>query len=206
MKNLLAGLGAFVFVVGCSSREDESHDPAPMDPSAPPGASLPGASAPAVPTPSASTPGSKGGAPVGGSTPPKGTPAASPAFVGAPAYVATLGPSTIDTSGKGNGHLSFNAAGNPAGHACLSCHDGSKKGGAPEFLFAGTLYADAAGTKPDARAEVRLLGADGKGLSAYTDANGNFFFRADAGTYSAPAIAGARNATAARSMSHKSKK
>ena len=108
-----------------------------------------------------------------------------------------------DTSGKGNGHLSFNAQGNPAGRACLTCHDGGGKGGAPAFLFAGTLYADKAATKPAVGAEVRVLGADGKGLSAYTDVNGNFFARQTAGTTQVPAIAGVRNATVARSMTNK---
>lgn len=121
-------------------------------------------------------------------------------FAGVPAYVATLGPSTIDTSGKGNGHLSFSATGNPAGHACLTCHDGTGKGGAPAFLFAGTVYEDKAATKAAAKVEVRMVGADGKGLSSYTDINGNFFFRASAGVMTVPATAGARTATITRSM------
>lgn len=203
MKKILQLAGAIVFVVGCSA--GSSEEPVADDPVAQPGAPLPGAPLPGGPA----SPGAPTSAPPAGTAPakpPSGTPVPAPAagaFVGAPQYVATLGPSTIDKSGKGNGHLSFNAMGNPAGHACLDCHDGSGKGGAPAFLFAGTLYADAAGTKPAASAEVRMLGADGKGLSTYTDTNGNFFFRAGNGTIAAPAIAGARTATLARSMTNK---
>jgi len=114
-----------------------------------------------------------------------------------------LGPSTIDTSGKGNGHLSFNPQGNPAGRACLTCHDGTGKGGAPKFLFAGTIYQDVAGTKVSPKVEVRFLGADGKALTAYTDVNGNYFFPAGAGATTVPASAGARTATASRTMLNK---
>jgi hypothetical protein len=170
---------------------------------------------PAVPSsempaggPSTSPPPAPGAPSDPGAPPPPAPPGPGPssnaaAFAGAPAYAATLGPSTIDLSGKGNGHLSFNAGGNPAGQACLTCHDGAGKGGAPAFLFAGTVYANAAAGTPAARVEVRLLGADGKGISTYTDANGNFFFREGAGTFVPPAIAGVRNASATHSMSNK---
>lgn len=203
MNKLLPLLGAFLLVVGCGGADSEEPGsdvpvgpeesavlPAPSPGPGAPGSSLP----PGVETTPPST-----GTPPG--TPP-GTPAAG-AFAGAAAYTAKLGPSTIDTSGKGNGHLSFNAAGNPAGKACLSCHDGTGKSGAPAFLFAGTVYADKAATKPAVKAEVRILGADGKGLSAYTDANGNFFFREGAGQMAVPAVAGARNAAGAESMLNK---
>jgi hypothetical protein len=199
MKTVIASIAIVSFVVGCGAGSAE--DPAPTDPAPPPASttpSAPGAPAPGAPAPTTGT---------GTTMPPAGTgttPAASAgAFAGAPAYVATLGPSTIDTSGKGNGHLSFNAQGNPAGRACLTCHDGAGKGGAPAFLFAGTIYADKAATKPATSTEVRVLGADGKGLSAYTDANGNFFFRASAGATAVPAIAGVRTATMASSMTNK---
>lgn len=133
---------------------------------------------------------------------PGGNPPAG-AFEGAPAFREMVGPSSIDTTGKGNGHLSFSADGNPAGRACLTCHDGGGKGGAPRFLFAGTVYTDKAATTVAVGAEVRVLGADGKGLSAYTDAKGNFFFRAEDGRANVPAIAGVRNAAVTRSMANK---
>ena len=198
MKNLLSLASAIVFIVGCSSGEEEElSDPAVVE-----GAPVPGASGtPGTGAPSPGAPGAPKTPPAGPA--PSSTPANAGAFAGAPAYAAKLGPSTIDTSGKGNGHLSFNNTGNPAGKACLNCHDGGGKGGAPAFLFAGTLFADKAGTKPAVSAEVRLLGADGKGLSAYTDANGNFFFRAGSAVATAPAIAGARNAAGARTMLNK---
>jgi hypothetical protein len=193
---LLGALGALLLVMGCSSgaKEELSEEPAE-----PPAATLPATPAPSAGTPS--TPGAPAPAPGTPGTP--APPANASAFAGAPAYVATLGPSSIDISGKGNGHLSFNAAGNPAGQACLNCHDGAGKGGAPAFSFAGTVFEDKAATKPAARAEVRVVGADGKALSAYTDVNGNFFFRAGAGVTAVPAIAGARNATLARTMINK---
>jgi hypothetical protein len=198
-------VGVVSMIVGCG--DGASEEPETTDPTAPP-ATVPGAPAGPITGAPATT-----GAPPS-SPSPAGTPAppavttpagttATGAFAGAPAYVATLGASTIDTSGKGNGHLSFNAQGNPAGHACLSCHDGAGKGGAPAFLFAGSLYADKAATKPAVRAEVRMVGADGKGLSTYTDTNGNFFFRASAGSTTIPAIAGVRNATMTTSMVNK---
>lgn len=153
-----------------------------------------GGSAPGLPSP---TP------PAGDTQPVPGNGSAPGAFAGAPAFRETLGPSTIDKSGKGNGHLSFNADGNPAGRACLTCHDGGGKGGAPGFLFAGTVYTDKTAAKVAVGVEVRVLGADGKGLSAHTDANGNFFFRAEDGVAKVPASAGVRNAALARSMTNK---
>jgi len=151
MKNIRPLLGVIVFVAGCGGASVEET---PTDPGTPPVDALPGVpGAPGAPgAPGESVPGDSTTTPPpgGGTTPPKTTPGETPttgAFAGAPAYVATLGPSTIDTSGKGNGHLSFNAAGNPAGRACLTCHDGTGKGGAPAFLFAGTIYTDKTATK-----------------------------------------------------------
>jgi hypothetical protein len=206
MKHTILVLGALLFV-GCGSGDSSgsgTEEPTNLPPGsgeqAPGGAS--GSTGGAPPSSGSTPPGSTPpGSTPPGTTPPTGT--ASGAFAGAPPYVPTLGPSTIDTSGKGNGHLSFNPTGNPAGKPCLDCHDGTGKGGAPKFLFAGTIYADAAGTKVVPKAEVRLLGADNKGLSAYTDENGNFFFRAAAGAFVAPAVAGARTATKTTSMVNK---
>ncbi|MDB4936337.1 MAG: hypothetical protein JWP87_3309 [Labilithrix sp.] len=212
MKRILPWLGLAAFLAGCSG--GSSEEPDPTDPNAT-GSAVPGApgtpGAPGAPSTEADppAPASPGTTPGGGTTPPGSTPAPTPgatnagAFTGAPPYVAMLGPSTIDTSGKGNGHLSFNAAGNPAGRACLDCHDGAGKGGAPAFALAGTIYTDAAGTKPAARVEIRMVGADGKALSAYTDVNGNFFVRTSAGTTKPPAIAAARNATVVKAMANK---
>jgi hypothetical protein len=193
---------ALLFVAACSGASGEEGTPG-TDSEAP-SIPMPGGD-PSAPAPPAETPSNPGSPPAPAPPAPPG-PAPAPsaaAFVGAPAYTATLGPSTIDVSGKGNGHLSFNAAGNPAGQACLTCHDGAGKGGAPAFLFAGTVYENAATGKVAARVEVRLLGADGKGTTTYTDENGNFFFRQNAGTFVAPAIAGVRNATMVQSMANK---
>lgn len=194
---LLSIFGAVLFVAACSGSEEE---PATTDPNAPPAPVVPGAptseNAPSKGESSASDPSAPGEA-----LPP--APPNAGVFVGGPDYQALLGPSTIDVSGKGNGHLSFSKDGNPAGKACLDCHDGAGKGGAPAFVFAGSIFSDAAGTKPAPRIEVRLVAADGKALTTYTDDNGNFFFRNGAGLTGVPAMAGARSATASRTMVNK---
>ena len=184
---LVACAGCGIGPVDTSGSASEEPKPAEGEPGA-------GGAAPGLPS---QTPPPGEAQPVPGDNPAAG------AFVGAPAFRETVGPSSIDTTGKGNGHLSFSTDGNPAGRACLTCHDGAGKGGAPRFLFAGTLYTDKAATKVAVGAEVRVLGADGKGLSAYTDAKGNFFFRAEDGEAKVPATAGVRNAAVARSMANK---
>jgi hypothetical protein len=116
----------------------------------------------------------------------KPPPTPTDAFFEAPAYVATLGPST-----RRPGHNFNNATPrqNPAGRSCLNCHDGN--GGAPQFSAAGTVYA---GSQPAARVEVRAIDDEGKIASVYTDADGNFFFPG-ALDLAFPALVGARNAT-----------
>lgn len=206
MKKILVLLGGVAFL-GCGGGDDSTaqgtNDPTSLPApgaGAPGGGSGSGAAAPSASGTNA-PPAPSGTEPPGSAPPPTGT--GTNAFTGTPAYVAKLGPSTIDMSGKGNGHLSFNAMGNPAGRACLDCHNGSGKGGAPAFLFAGTIYADAAGTKVVAKAEVRVVGKDNKGISVYTDENGNFFYPASSGgTVAVPAIAGVRDATVAKSMTN----
>lgn len=208
MKKILVLLGAVAFL-GCGDGDGSSGNQGATDPTAlpqPPGAGAPSAGGGAgAPAPSGSgtdaPPAPSGTQPPGTQPPPGGTDPG--VFAGAPAYVAKLGPSTIDLTGKGNGHLSFSATGNPAGRACLDCHNGSGKGGAPAFLFAGTIYADAAGTKVVAKAEVRVVGNDKKAISVYTDENGNFFYPASSGgTVAVPAVAGVRDATAVKSMTN----
>ena len=69
----------------------------------------------------------------------------------------------------------------------MQCHDGN--GGAPHWYFGGTVT-DGKGAAV-AKAEVRLVDKNGKGVSVYTDRLGNFW----SGTSIAlPAHAGARNA------------
>src|SRR5262245_47912803 len=86
--------------VGCGvGPNPDAGEPLPEGPSEgpPTGAGSSGTKSPA------------GGEPGGGGTPPAGNtqPVASGAFAGAPAYKEMIGPSTIDRTGKGNGHLSF---------------------------------------------------------------------------------------------------
>lgn len=115
-------------------------------------------------------------------------------FSGAPAYVATLGPSA-----RKPGHSQFNAQNNPAGRPCFNCHDGN--GNAPEFTVAGTVYLDLAGTMPAPRVEIRVLDEDGKAVSVYSDNDGNFFLPLNPnGALSLPILAGARKANGTRTM------
>ena len=100
------------------------------------------------------------------------------AFTGAGPYVATLGPSTLKS-----GHQNKFGTTDPAGHDCLQCHG---------FAFGGTVYSSATGTTPVSSAEVRVVDATGKAYSAYSDANGNFYFSATSG-FAAPAKVGVRD-------------
>jgi hypothetical protein len=116
------------------------------------------------------------------------TGAAANAFTGAPAYVATLGPSARRSQ---HGFAGNTPTTSPAGRPCMSCH--GPAGRATEFAFAGTVYANAAGTAPAARVEVRVRDVTGKTLSAYTDADGNFYFPLNpSGDLVFPVLTGAR--------------
>jgi hypothetical protein len=115
------------------------------------------------------------------------------AFTGAPAYVVTLGPSA-----RSNRHTPENPAGTP----CMNCHDGSR-GNIRRLLFAGTVYKDAAGKTPAPRVEVRVRDAQGNGLSAYSDNDGNFFFeRGQRPALAVPARAGMRDANDTKLMNN----
>jgi hypothetical protein len=115
------------------------------------------------------------------------------AFTGAPAYVATLGPSA-----RSNRHTPAN----PAGQPCMNCHDGSR-GGVRQLLFAGTVYKDAAGKTPAPRVEIRVRDAQGNGLTAYSDNDGNFFLERGArAPLAVPARAGARDLEDTRIMNN----
>jgi hypothetical protein len=108
------------------------------------------------------------------------------AFTGAGAFTATLGPSSRRTK--------HNPTDNPAGQACMTCHDGSK-GNVAEFLAGGTVYKTAAGTTPAGSVEVRVREANGNGLSAFSDADGNFYvLRGGRGPLVSPARGGVRDA------------
>jgi len=117
------------------------------------------------------------------------------AFTGAPAYASQTGPTTR----KAQHDFPANTPRtNPAGQACLRCHRAG--GNATEFSAAGTVYQNATGTTPAASVEVRAVGADGNKYSAYTNADGNFFFPASTKFVDVPAAVGARNASSTRLM------
>lgn len=122
---------------------------------------------------------SDGGAPASDA----GAVTATGAFAGAPAFVATTGPSTIKS-----GHSAF-PGNNPSKQACLGCHD---------FMAAGSVFLDAAGTMPAAGVEMRFVDANGAAHSAYTDVNGNFYM--SAGALAGPAKVGVRNASTTHLM------
>jgi hypothetical protein len=134
------------------------------------------------------------GADGGSSGAPDAAPAAN-AFTGAAAYAAQNGPNTI----KGD-HPN---GGDPAKADCMTgaCHGAGGQG--PRFLAGGSVFKDVAGTMPAPQVEVRFLDGDGTTLSAYTDANGNFFVRANgaAANLAFPMKTGARDGTTTRPMS-----
>lgn len=113
-------------------------------------------------------------------------------FAGAPAYTNKLGPSARKTQ-----HPFTND--NPQGRQCLNCHDGN--GNAPAMAFGGTVYTSAAGTTGAARVEVRVKDKDGKAISAWSDADGNFYFLLNPnGDLNLPGHAGIRNAKGSKVM------
>jgi len=185
----LAGTLLLVSVGGCSGAEEGVGDErAAPTPSA--------TSVPNEPPPAGTTPRNEAGSPPDAAIDAgdAGTPKPKDAFDGAPAYVAQTGPSTRQS---GHNFGSNTPKTNPAGRACLNCHGDS--GGAPTFAAAGTVYE---GTKPAVGAEVRAIDAEGTAYSAYTDADGNFFFRATAtALLELPAMVGARSAKGTRLMS-----
>lgn len=114
-------------------------------------------------------------------------------FTGAPAYVNTLGASARKTQ-----HPFTND--NPAGRACFNCH--GDNGSAPAMAFGGTVYTTAAGGAGSARVEVRVKDKDGKAISAWSDADGNFYFFVNPnGDLNLPGHAGIRNAKGSKVMS-----
>jgi hypothetical protein len=121
--------------------------------------------------------GSCGGDADGGGAPPPPPPPPASVFKNAPAFTAQTGPRAHN-----------------AGKDCMSCHR-TGGGEAPRFSFGGTLY-DQKGS-PVAGAEVRLVDASGKAVSAYTSSTGTFY---SGTTFAAPAHVGARSATASSEM------
>jgi hypothetical protein len=150
-----------------------------------------GAASPAPATGDASSPSSPPPQDDGGGAPPP-PPSAGGVFADAGAYVPTLGPSARNPKHAGNP--------NPAGQACLSCHGGQRPN-IVQFLFAGTVWSSAAATTPTPQAEVRVVQANGAALSAYSDADGNFFFlRSASPPLDAPVAGGVRDSNGAALM------
>ncbi len=72
---------------------------------------------------------------------------------------------------------------------CLTCHNGAT---ATQFLFAGSIYTDINATTGAADVEVRVVDANGTGLSAYSDTDGNFWIPNNT-ALATPGQAGARD-------------
>ena len=107
------------------------------------------------------------------------------AFTGAGAYANNM-PATSAATFHQN-----NSVGVTPGKdtACLNCHGSGAK---TEFLFAGSVFKDKAGTMPDPGAEVRVRGSDGTGFLTNADSDGNFWFKKVANVMT-PAMTGARD-------------
>jgi hypothetical protein len=126
----------FALLTACSSgATPDIRDPTPSTPDEATGSSAPpsgGSGAGASTTaPSPTEPGAPRGTPSAVPPPPVSSSSAA-AFAGAPAYVETLGPSTLDTSGK---DWSPGPAGPPARRACAMAYDCAR---GAVVLFGGT--------------------------------------------------------------------
>src|SRR5688572_2984374 len=116
------------------------------------------------------------------------------AFLGAQAYAATVGPTTRKPQHNFAGNTPTT---NPAGRPCLQCHGAA--GPAPRFAFAGTITKN--GTQPAPNVEVRIIDANNKAVTAYTNADGNFFIPfATSGALAFPVKGGARDADTTKLM------
>jgi cytochrome c553 len=126
-------------------------------------------------------------------------PAAAPnlgVFEKAPAFAAAAGATTRKAKHNFAGNTPVT---NPAGRACMQCHGAA--GPAPRFVVGGTIFKDAAGKMPAARVEVRIIDAQNKATSTYTDADGNYFIKFDAAApVTFPIRAGVRDADSLLSM------
>lgn len=208
MKNLfLAGAVSLSLVAAACSAGDDQAPGNDATQSGEPGGGTGSDTSPNQPAPGGSsgtgspTPGGGTGggqdAGAGDASAPDAADGAAPganAFTGAAAYAAKTGPST-----RNGDHPN---GGNPAKLDCMtsSCHGQGGEG--PRFVAGGTIYTSAAATTPAAQVEVRLLDAKGNAVSAYTNADGNFFVRQNQGAKLAfPLKVGARNATVTRPMS-----
>ncbi len=130
----------------------------------------------------------------GDGAPPSAPPSSGGVFADAGAYVPTLGPSARNPKHTGSQ--------NPAGQACLSCHGGQRPN-VVQFLFAGTVWNAPAASAATPMAEVRVVQASGAALSAYSDADGNFFFvRGANGPLAPPVAGGVRDAKATALMTN----
>jgi hypothetical protein len=102
-------------------------------------------------------------------------------------YRVGTGDRTIHGDHRGEGLV----GGNPLGQPCLTCH---KTG----FTIAGSVYTDATGRTPLARAEIVLVGPGNSRIRVYTDGAGNF--RLPGGPLAEGSYVGVRFQTKQRAM------
>jgi hypothetical protein len=112
-----------------------------------------------------------------------GTPVSNPrnAFSGDGPYVSD--PPTIRANDRHGGTM-------VTGKDCLSCHNGTT---CMKFDFAGTVWMPPDFTSGAADVEVRIIDANDLAYAAHSDADGNFWHRADA-DIAMPALSGVRTA------------
>jgi hypothetical protein len=149
----------------------------------------------------------------GGSTPPpdsgqSGSDGSIPTDTGAPTDTGSDMGMSMATAFSGEGafagnqptttavsyHTTNNVGVTPGlGQDCLTCH----KNGGPgvEFLFGGTVFQDMGGTMPAVDKEVRVYDSNNVGYAAYSDADGNFWFKKVATEIAFPALSGVRDGT-----------
>jgi hypothetical protein len=111
------------------------------------------------------------------------------AFSGAPAFASK--PVATAASAK-TAHAAAGQATPNKDLACLSCHGPGTNNA--QFLAAGSVYTNTAGTTPAADYEVRVVDAKGAAFSAHTDEDGNFRIDPPIAGTTGPYMTGARNA------------
>lgn len=115
-------------------------------------------------------------------------------FADAPAFTAGTAPRASVV----NKHLA-EGVGSPTGKDCLAsnCHGAFGEG--PSMVFGGTIYTDPTATVPAVGVQVRVVDANSKVYSVYSDTNGNFYQLGTA-NLALPAHPGVRTADNALAM------
>lgn len=136
--------------------------------------------------------GAVGGADGGGDDTATATAPTVDPFADAPPFV----PGAAPRASVVNKHLS-EGAGNPTGKDCLASNCHGAFGDGPSLVFGGTVYTDSTAAAPAVGVQIRVVDANFKAYSVYSDTNGNFY-QLGTGTLAMPSHPGVR--TAANSL------